>query len=124
LIAPAFHRHNQQTLDKETRRIEMSKRIVVVVVAVLFLALLGSLAGGKLLGAGDRVVPEAAGPGLEGAEDSAEGQEDAALLGMPAPGFEGVPEMIVGGEEDAGAVSSGMPVPGFEDVPEMIVVEE
>jgi len=82
----------------------MSKRFVLMVVAAaLFLALIGALAG---------------------IEEDAGRQEEPGALGMPVPGPEDTPEMIVGDQEATGAVSNSMPVPGFEDVPEMIVVEE
>lgn len=103
----------------------MRKRFVLMVVAAaVLLVLLGSLAGGEFLSAGDKAIPELAGPGLKGAAEGAGEQEGAAALGVPAPGSEDTPEMIVVGAEDSGPISRGMPVPGFEDVPEMIVVEE
>jgi hypothetical protein len=82
----------------------MNKRLIFVVMVVVALVLVGLVAGSGL---------------FEGGRQAASGS-----LGMPVPGFEGTPEMIVGDEEDGGAVSSGMPVPGFENVPEMIVIEE
>lgn len=83
----------------------MSKRLVLVaVVAMVALVLVGVTAGCGLF--------------------ERSGQAEPGTLGMPAPGFESKPEMIVGGEEDGGTVSSGMPVPGYADVPEMIIIEE
>lgn len=83
----------------------MSKRLIfVVVVGVVALVLAGVVAGGDLFERGGPVEPGS--------------------LGMPVPGSESAPEMVVGGEEEGGAVSSEMPVPGYEDVPEMIVVGE
>ena len=77
----------------------MSRRLVfVAMVAMVALVLVGVTAGS--------------------------GQAEPGTLGMSAPGFESKSEMIVGGEEDGGTVSSGMPVPGYEDVPEMIIIEE
>lgn len=83
----------------------MSKRLVfVVMVGLVALVLVGVAVDGGLLERG--------------------GQAEPASLVVPTPGFEGIPEMIVGDQETPGSASSGMPVPGYEDVPEMIVIEE
>jgi len=103
----------------------MSKRFfLTIVVAALFLVLFGALAGSGILASGEKPVPEAAGSSTENVEDGAVQRDEPSTLGMPVPGFEGVPEMIDGDQDAPGVVSSGMPVPGFEDVPEMIVVKE